>query len=141
MSGCLKPYFHFVLWCGVVLDSLQQAVEPIHCIGDSEHIHQDFPLRTENEAIMLKPCTLDEKAKTIIRREGAAYAARLIVELHGPLRNGAEKKGSYGGVSPGWNTARNFVMTPQQYLKPSSMRLYSKLSGCYNWIRRMPRRR
>jgi len=88
-----------------------------------------------------KPCTLDEKAKTIIRREGAAYAARLIVELHGPLRNGAEKKGSYGGVSPGWNTARNFVMTPQQYLKPSSMRLYSKLSGCYNWIRRMPRRR
>lgn len=25
-----------------------------------------------------KPCTLDEKAKTIIRREGAAYAARLI---------------------------------------------------------------
>ena len=53
MSGCLKPYFHFVLWCGAVLDSLQQAVEPIHCIGDSEHIHQDFPLRTENEAIML----------------------------------------------------------------------------------------
>ena len=63
-----------------------------------------------------------------------------IVELHGPLRNGAEKKGSYGGVSPGWNTARNFVITPQQYLKPSFMRLYSKLSGCYNWIHRKPRR-
>ena len=29
----------------------------------------------------------------------------------------------------------------KQYLKPSSMRLYSKLSGCYNWIHRKPRRR
>ena len=53
MSGRLKPYFYFVLWSGTILDSLQQAAKPIHCIGDSEHIHQDFTIRTENEAIML----------------------------------------------------------------------------------------
>lgn len=52
MSGCLKPYFHFVLRCGAVLDSLQQAVEPIHCIGDSECIRQDFPLGADDEAIV-----------------------------------------------------------------------------------------
>ena len=42
MSGCLKPYFYFVLRRGAVPDSLQQKVESIQRIGDGEHIRQDF---------------------------------------------------------------------------------------------------
>ena len=33
MPGRLKPYLYFVLRCDALPDSLQQAVESIHCVG------------------------------------------------------------------------------------------------------------
>ena len=42
MSGCLKPYFYFILWCGAILDLPQQEVESFQCIGDGESIRQSF---------------------------------------------------------------------------------------------------
>ena len=53
MSGRLKPYFYFVLRVGAVLDSLQQTVKPIHVVGNRELIRQVFPLRADDEAIVL----------------------------------------------------------------------------------------
>lgn len=53
MSSRLKPYFYFVLRVGAILDSLQQIVKPIHVVGDSEDIRQDFTLRVNDETIVL----------------------------------------------------------------------------------------
>ena len=53
MSGRLKPYFYFVLRCGTIPDSLQQAMKPVHVVGNRKHIRQDFPLGADDEAIVL----------------------------------------------------------------------------------------
>ena len=49
----LKPYFYFVLRCGTIPDSLQQAMKPVHVVGNRKHIRQDFPLGADDEAIVL----------------------------------------------------------------------------------------
>ena len=38
VSGCLKPYFYFLLGCDAGLDSLQQGTKSLHGVGDGEHI-------------------------------------------------------------------------------------------------------
>lgn len=53
MPGRLKSYLYFVLRCDAVPDSLQQAVESIHCVGDGEHLRQDFSIRADDKAIVL----------------------------------------------------------------------------------------
>lgn len=53
MPGRLKPYFYFALRDSTTLDSLQQAVKPIHVVGNREHICQDFTLRADDKAIVL----------------------------------------------------------------------------------------
>ena len=53
MPGCLKPYFYFVLGRGAGTNPVQQGIESIQVIGDSEHICQDFSFRVEDEAVML----------------------------------------------------------------------------------------
>ena len=53
MPGRLKPYLYFVLRCGALPDSLQQAVESIHCVGDGKYICQNFTLGADDEAIVL----------------------------------------------------------------------------------------
>ena len=53
MPGRLKPYLYFVLRCDAVPDSLQQAVESIHCVGDGKYIRQNFTLGADDEAIVL----------------------------------------------------------------------------------------
>ena len=53
MSSRLKPYFYAVLRCGTGPDFVQQGVESLKIIGDSEHIRQDYALGAEDEAVML----------------------------------------------------------------------------------------
>ena len=53
MSGRLKPYLYFVLWCGAIPDSLQQAVESIHGVWNGKYIGQNFTLGVDDEAIVL----------------------------------------------------------------------------------------
>lgn len=49
----LKPYLYFVLRCDAVPDSLQQAVESIHCVWNGKYICQNFTLGADDEAIVL----------------------------------------------------------------------------------------
>ena len=53
MSGRLKPYLYFALWCGALPDFLQQKVESIHRVWNGKYICQNFTLGAENEAIVL----------------------------------------------------------------------------------------
>ncbi len=53
VPGRLKPYFYFILWCSTISDLLQQKVESIQCIGDGEHIRQNFTLGTCDKAVVL----------------------------------------------------------------------------------------
>jgi hypothetical protein len=53
VSGCLKPYFYFVLGRVAGLDSLQQATESLHVVGNGEYIRENFSFRIDDEAVVL----------------------------------------------------------------------------------------
>ena len=59
VSGCLKPYFYFVLRAGTAADCLEESVEPLCIVWNGEHICQNFTFRTEDEAIMLVLSNID----------------------------------------------------------------------------------
>ena len=46
-------YTHLDVYKRQILDSLQQAVEPIQSIGNCEHICQNFAIGVDDEAIVL----------------------------------------------------------------------------------------
>ena len=53
MSGSLKPYFYFVCRTGTAANGLEKRVKAFRIVGNGEYICQDFPFRTEDEAVML----------------------------------------------------------------------------------------
>lgn len=53
MSGSLEPYFYYVLSGRASPNFLQQAIETSYIFWDGKDVRQDYPFRTDDEAVVL----------------------------------------------------------------------------------------